>query len=145
MGYRSDVYLKTTTEGWLMIKKLNDSIPEFNEQPLAYSEVSVSSDGNYKIEWTDIKWYDSFKSVQHVNNLLEKFDEQDIPYSFIRFGEDVADVEHRRNYPDDIPWTIECFEPVVDVNDEERYEKYETYYYDPAKVKSEHPDMKGGE
>lgn len=122
MGYRSDVYLKTTTEGWVMIKKLNDSIKDEYEQPLAYSEVSVSSEGNYKIQWLDVKWYDSYKSVQHVNNMLEEFDDQDIPYSFIRIGEETTDVEHRRSYPDDIPPEIECFEPVIDVNDEETYD-----------------------
>lgn len=140
MGYRSLVYLKTVTEGWLMIKKLNDSIENEYEQPLAYSEVSVSSDGNYKIQWTNVKWYDSYKAIQHVNNILEEFDEQDIPYSFIRIGEDITDIEHIRNYPDDMPWSIECFEPVVDITDEETYETSFT-----VTPKSEHPDTKGEE
>lgn len=144
MGYRSNVYLKTVTEGWLMIKKLNNSISKFDEQPLAYSEVHKTSAGNYKITWLDVKWYDTYKSVQHVNSILKEFDEQDIPYSFIRIGEDAMDVVHRRSYPDDMPEEIEYFEPIVDINDEETdYEEYETYYHDPAKVKSEHIE-KGG-
>lgn len=137
MGYRSNVYLKTTTEGWLMIKKFNDSIPEFDEQPLAYSDVHKTSAGNYKITWTYVKWYDSYKSVHNVTSILDEFDDQDIPYSFIRIGEDLADVEHRRSYPDDMPEEIEFFEPIVDIHDEETdyEEKYETYYHDPAKMK----------
>ena len=119
MGYRSQVYLKTTTEGWVIMKKFNDSIENKDHQPLDGAEVNKTESGFYKITFCDVKWYDSYTSVQNFNKVLDMYDEQDIPYSFIRLGEDAEDIEHRRNYPDDIPYEIECFEPVVDVNDED--------------------------
>lgn len=119
MGYRSQVYLKTTTEGWVIMKKFNDSIEDRDYQPLDGAEVNKTESGFYKISFYDIKWYDSYISVQNFNKVLRMYDEQDIPYSFIRLGEDTEDIEHRRNYPDDMPYEIECFEPVIDVNDED--------------------------
>ena len=119
MGYRSQVYLKTTTEGWVIMKKFNDSIDNRDYQPLDGAEVNKTESGFYKISFCDIKWYDSYEQVQNFNKVLHMYDKQDIPYSFIRLGEDTEDIEHKRNYPDDMPYEIECFEPVVDVNDED--------------------------
>ena len=119
MGYRSEVYLKTTTEGWVVMKKYNDSLEKGYDQPLYGAEVNKTESGFYKIEFHGVKWYDSYKSVQHFDHVLQLYEEQDIPYSFVRLGEDTEDVEHKRNYPDDMPYEIECFEPVVDVNDED--------------------------
>lgn len=119
MGYRSHVSMKTTTEGWIVMKKFNDTIENKEHQPLDGAEVNKTESGFYKISFYDVKWYDSYQSVQNFNHVLQLYEEQDIPYSFVRLGEDTEDIEHRRNYPDDIPYEIESFEPVVDVNDED--------------------------
>ena len=119
MGYRSQVYLKTTTEGWVVMKKYNDSLEKGYDQPLYGAEVNKTESGFYKISFHDVKWYDSYKSVQYFNHVLDMYEEQDIPYSFVRLGEDNGDIEHRRNYPDDMPWQIEGFEPITYVNDED--------------------------
>lgn len=119
MGYRSEVYLKTTTEGWLLMKKRNDSIEKGYDQPLYGAEVNKTESGFYKIEFHDVKWYDSYKSVINFNDALSEMEANDIPFSFIRIGEETGDVEHRCNWTDDIPDEIVSFEPVVDVNDEE--------------------------
>ena len=52
-------------------------------------------------------------------NGLDVLNEQGIPYSFIRIGEDVADIEHIVNWTEDIPDEISSFEPVTDVNDDD--------------------------
>lgn len=118
MGYRSQVYLKTTTEGWILMKKMNDSIENPDNKPLQYATVERTKAGFYKITFDDIKWYDSYKQVQNFNRVLVQCGDQDIPYSFIRIGEDTDDVEHRKNWTDDMPDEIGSFEPLIDVNDE---------------------------
>ena len=50
---------------------------------------------------------------------MKELDDNDIPYSFIRIGEEVDDIEFDQNYTEDMPSEIESFEPVVDVNDDE--------------------------
>lgn len=120
MGYRSQVYLKTTTEGYLIIKRRNDSIENTDHRMLRYAErIKKTPSGFYKITFEDIKWYESFEEVKQFMNSLEILGEQDIPYSFIRIGEDSTDIEHKVNYTDDMPYEIETFEPIVDVNDDD--------------------------
>ena len=52
-------------------------------------------------------------------NGLDKLVEQNIPYSFIRIGEDTTDIEHKKNWTEDMPDEISSFEPVTDVNDDD--------------------------
>lgn len=121
MGYRSQVYLKTTTEGYLLLKKLNDSIEKEEAKPLRRAEIKKTPTGFYKISFDDVKWYEgTYEYVDNFMNGLEKLEEQDIPYSFIILGEDVTDIEHKYNWTEDIPDEIANFEPVVDVNDDDR-------------------------
>lgn len=126
MGYRSQVYLKTTTEGYLVIKTFNDSIEIEDEKPLQCATIQRTSKGFYKISFDDVKWYEgTFKDVDNFMKALEMLKAQDIPYSFIRLGEDTTDIVHDSNWTDDMPYELETFEPVVDVNDEE-WSDYET-------------------
>lgn len=121
MGYRSDVYLKTTTEGWLIIKRRNDSIENPEHRILKYADsIKKTPSGFYKITFTDVKWYEGYKDVDYFMKGLEILKAQDIPYSFIRIGETTSDVEHIVNYTeDDMPDEILSFEPVIDVNDDD--------------------------
>ena len=120
MGYRSEVYFKTTTEGWLIIKRRNDSVENPDHRILRYAEeIKKTPSGFYKIWFSDIKWYEGYEEVKQFMEGLDILQEQDIPFSFIRLGEDVTDVEHRINYTDDMPDEIQTFEPVIDVNDED--------------------------
>lgn len=120
MGYRSQVYLKTTTEGYLVLKKLNDSIKKEEEKPLQHADIQKTPTGFYKISFNDIKWYEgSFPDVDNFMEGLEMLTAQDIPYSFIRIGEDMSDIEHKNNWTEDMPDEIANFEPVIDVNDDD--------------------------
>lgn len=126
MGYRSQIALKTTTEGYLIMKQMNDAIETKEDRPLDYMEIQKTTFGFYKISQDDLKWYDSYPDVQNFNKMLEKLEAEDIPYSFIRIGEESDDVEHKMNYTDDMPDEISSFEPIVDINDED----YDSYYKD---------------
>lgn len=121
MGYRSDVYLKTTTEGYLIIKRRNDSIEKPEHRPLQYAEeIKRTPAGFYKIWFCDVKWYEStYEEIKQFMSALDDLVEQGIPYSFIRIGEDPTDVEYKVNWTDDVPDEIQTFEPVIDVNDED--------------------------
>lgn len=119
MGYRSQVYLKTTTEGFLVIKRFNDSIETKEHQPLYGADVNKTESGFYKISFDDVKWYDSFKEVENFMHTLDLLEEQEIPFSYVRLGEETNDIDHRCNWTDDIPDEISSFEPVVDLNDED--------------------------
>lgn len=130
MGYRSQVMLKTTTEGYLLCKKFDDSIEEHEKKPLAGMEIRVCSSGNYKISHDWIKWYeDVFADVANFIEMLTELDNADIPYTFIRIGEDVDDIEIRSNFPVDTPESIYNTTVYRDFNDPE-----DAYYESVKKV-----------
>lgn len=108
-----------------MLKRFNDSLEKGYDQPLYGAEVNKTPAGFYRITFEDIKWYDSYAQIQNFNEALKMFDTQDIPYSFIRLGEDTGDIEHNCNWTDDIPDEISSFEPIVDINDE-NWDEYES-------------------
>ena len=127
MGYRSQVYLKTTTEGFLVIKRFNDSIENKEHRPLYGADVNKTESGFYKISFDDVKWYEgSYPEVDNFMHALDLLEEQEIPFSYVRLGEETNDIEHRCNWTDDIPDEISSFEPVVDLNDEDCWSSYES-------------------
>lgn len=123
MGYRSDVYLKTTTEGYLIMKRFNDSliVEDKSERPLTYATISYTPTGFYRIEYNDVKWYDSYPEVQNFNKALKLLREQDIPYAYIEIGEDPDDITYKCNYSVELetPTEIANFQPIVDVGDDD--------------------------
>lgn len=100
------------------MKRLNDKIEIEENKPLYEMTVEVTPDGFYKISNDHIKWYDSYANVKNFNLALGQIDKQDIPYTFIRIGEDVGDIEIRNNWTEDIPDEINSFEPETEIYDE---------------------------
>ena len=117
MGYRSQVEFKTTTEGYLTLKRFNDKIPHKVERPLYNAEIKKTESGFYKISFDNVKWYDSYIDVQNFIKVMDILDEQDIPYKFIRLGEDIDDIEVRENYTEDMPEQLSEFNPSVEIYD----------------------------
>lgn len=104
----------------MVIKKFNDSIENKEHRPLYGAEVNKTASGFYKISFDDVKWYEgSFPEVDNFMHALSLLEDQDIPFSYIRLGEDTNDIDHKTNWTDDIPDEINSFEPVVDINDED--------------------------
>lgn len=124
MGFRSEVYLKTTSEGFVILKEFNDSIVNKDHRPLAYAEIQKSELGNYKIYYSWVKWYDDYPQIQNFNKVLDIYREKGIPFKHIIINEDNS-TEESGNYDiTDTPSEIEDFYVVMDVSDEESsYEK----------------------
>lgn len=117
MGYRSQVVFKTTTEGYLVFKRFDDSIEDSDSKPLSGAEIYKTSSGFYKIAFDDVKWYDSYASVRKFYEGMDKLEEQDIPYKFIRLGEEIEDIEVKENYTEDMPDELCEFDPEVNIYD----------------------------
>lgn len=120
MSSYSQVYLKTTTEGYIILKQLDNSITKTSDKPLNKAIIQRTASGFYKISFDDIKWYEgTYENVENFMKGLELLKKQDIPYSFIRLGEEVWDIVHEYNWTSDMPSAISSFEPLVDINDED--------------------------
>ena len=136
MSYLSQIALKTTTEGWILLKRFNDKIENPDEKPLNYLTVSKTPTGYYKISHNYIEWDKDDPQVKNFDEVLNQMKIQNIPYSFIRIGEDVADIECRNNWTEDIPHEIGNFEPVTNINDED-WDNYEIIIEDGIDVEYE--------
>lgn len=117
MGYRSQVSLKTTTEGWILIKRLHDKIIPKENGPLSMMNVEKTPTGFYRISNSYIKWYDEYPNVENFNKALDMMTDWDIPFVFIEIGEDVDDIKIRNNWTDDMPDCLEEFDVNREIND----------------------------
>lgn len=117
MGYRSQVALKTTTEGWILMKRMNDKIKYNEDKPLYAMNIGKTPTGYYKIWHDSIKWYDGYANVDNFNKCLDKMAEQNIPFVFIKIGEDVDDIDIRNNWVDTMPDCIEEFDVRTEIVD----------------------------
>lgn len=118
MGYESQIALKTTTEGWVLMRKMNNSIEREEERPLTHLNVERTETGFYKISHDSIKWYEHFTNVKNFNKVLDQMNEQNIPFIFIRIGEDINDIDVRNNWTDEMPDELARFEPQTEIYDE---------------------------
>lgn len=110
MSYRSQIALKTTTEGWILLKRFNDKIENPDERPLRNLTVRKTPTGYYKISHGYIKWYDEDPQVQNFNEALHQMRMQNIPYVFIEIGEDIEDITIQNNWTSDMPKELETFD-----------------------------------
>lgn len=100
MGYRSDVKFITTREGWELIDKTVKRKNPGAEYPFTDGGDPIPLlNGKYVLaEWSDVKWYDGYDTeVTTFMKTLSVLDKKNIPYTFMRFGEDYGDVEERSN------------------------------------------------
>lgn len=99
MGYRSDVKLITTKEGWEKIDKAARKAAGVTDEDTPYLTDSTCwtliCDGKYVLaEWYDIKWYEGYDDeVDAVMRTLGRLDSLNIPYHFLRVGEEYGDVQ----------------------------------------------------
>lgn len=107
MGYRSDIRIATTTRGLEEIYKYCDTHPveypfigaDKNDKNAAMRRPDiVYTDGQRSdvavIGWDFVKWYDEFSNENdNITPALEHLDELEIPWHFMRDGEDMDDRE----------------------------------------------------
>lgn len=104
MGYRSEVRIITTKEGYeklkLYVKEYieNKVKPEERYNLLENCDIEEKDDKMCYLGWNYIKWYDNcFPEVDAIEDGLNKLEEDDISYRFARIGEDYDDIEEK-NY-----------------------------------------------
>ena len=85
MGYRSDVALRFSDH---LVEVVNTARKLDKELDSMLKEAQ-ENDTDYF--WQDVKWYDSYKEVQAVQNFLNLLKDDD--YGMIRVGEESGDVE----------------------------------------------------
>jgi hypothetical protein len=97
MGYRSQVAIAIGSE------KHNDFVAMLKEDDLDGAEV-ITLEDRVVYHFYDVKWYESFHCVSRIREALDKLDEEEGNYEFIRVGEEVGDIEHESIGSHDERW-----------------------------------------
>jgi hypothetical protein len=103
MGYRSDVYLKTTKEGYKKIRQILNENDDGFELFTCPDDMKIETTPNKEyfitMKWEDRKWYDGYEDVDALMDAIDKISDEE-PIHFMRLGESVDDVEERYQEPD---------------------------------------------
>lgn len=101
MGYRSEVRIATTREGYDQMCERVDFLSDGHDTyPLMgmhrVPDFFDEQDGCVVFGWDDIKWYEGLLAdVSNVVDALREIDENGLPYEFCRIGENWDDIEFR--------------------------------------------------
>lgn len=102
MGYRSDIRIVTSKEGFeklreFVIKYLEKEkidIKEFNL--LDYLDVKSEGKNQCYFGWNYVKWYENdYKEVDAIMEGLEYLENNNFSYRYIRIGEDKEDYDEK--------------------------------------------------
>lgn len=100
MSYYSDVKLITTMKGW---KKIQKAVLEADPDSILAGASHVREVGRrfQLVEFNDIKWYEYDRAdVKAFMATVGKLLVEDIPYNYLRMGEDYGDVEESSSWVD---------------------------------------------
>ena len=115
MGYRSEVKIATTREGYDQMCERVDTLSEgLGTSPLMGScrkpDFFEESDGCVVFGWDYIKWYEGLLAdVSNVADALSEIDELWYPFEFCRIGESWDDIEFRASCNNDelaLKWVL---------------------------------------
>lgn len=104
MGYRSDVRIRTTKEGYEVMKNyVKDYISEKgldSNYNLLYSAEITEKTNSITLDWYDLKWYEGIEGYEDVDAIMKSLDElsdKDIDYQYMRIGEENDDIDEKRS------------------------------------------------
>jgi hypothetical protein len=109
MGYRSDVRIRTTKEGYEVMKKFVENYVKEKELKgtdwnLLEHAIKTEMEGIITLDWNYMKWYEGIDGYEDVNAIMKSLDElseRDIDYQYMRIGEEKDDIDERWNINND--------------------------------------------
>lgn len=107
MGYRSDVRIRTTKEGYELMKitvenYIEGRVPEEKRNGYDYNllKAAAITEGSdcVTLDWSCLKWYEGIQGFEDVDAIMKSLDElsdKDIDYQYMRIGEENDDIDER--------------------------------------------------
>lgn len=120
MGYRSEVRIATTREGYERIcRRVDELSARGDDYPLIGTNVSPDffdeAGGCVAFGWDYIKWYDGdLDDVSNVSKALAEIEDDGLPVEFCRVGESWDDIQFEcHNSNDELSLHVE---PVTSID-----------------------------
>lgn len=103
MSYRSDVRIRTTKEGYEVMKNFVENYIKEKELKgigwnLLEHVIKTEMEGIITLDWNDMKWYEGIDGYEDVDAIMKSLDElsdKDIDYQYMRIGEENDDIDER--------------------------------------------------
>lgn len=107
MGYRSDIRIRTTAEGYEVMKKfvekyIEEKVPQEKRNVYDYNllkaAIKTEMSGIITLDWNYMKWYEGemgYEDVTAIMKSLDELSEKDIDYQYMRIGEEIDDIDER--------------------------------------------------
>lgn len=101
MGYRSDVRIITSKNGFEKLKEFIDkylkenSGDEIEDNLLDICDIKQEGKEQIYFGWNCIKWYDEYTDVEAIMKGLECLEEKEYSYRYMIIGENYDDIEER--------------------------------------------------
>lgn len=99
MGYRSDIRIVTSKEGYEKLKEfVTNYLKEHNEDYNLLEECDIRQEGKNQVYfgWNYLKWYEgSYKEVDAIMEGLNYLGENEYSYRYSRIGESYDDYEEQ--------------------------------------------------
>ena len=98
MGYRSDVRIVVTKEGYKKLEKFVNEYIQEQYNILNNKDIEKITEEYHYLGWNHIKWYEGINGYEAINAIMKGLDylaENDFSYRFARIGEDYDDIEER--------------------------------------------------
>lgn len=99
MGYRSDIRIVTSKEGYEKLKEfVTNYLKEHNEDYNLLEECDIRHEGKNQVYfgWNYLKWYEgSYKEVDAIMEGLNYLGENEYSYRYSRIGESYDDYEEQ--------------------------------------------------
>ncbi len=98
MGYRSEIRIITSKEGY---EKLNEFVEQYlkdteEDNLLKECDIKNIGKGQCYFGWNDVKWYENdFKDVDAIMEGLNYLGENEYSYRYMRMGENYEDIEEQ--------------------------------------------------
>lgn len=114
MGYRSEVKIATTREGYERIcRRVDELSAESDAYPLIGTEINPDffdeAGGCVAFGWDHIKWYEGdLEDVSNVSKALAEIEDDGLPVEFCRIGESWDDIQFEcHNFNDELSLHVE--------------------------------------
>jgi hypothetical protein len=96
MGYRSTGAMWFSQQALDAISDEQNKLIQQDIENGSFTHVRETEDGII-LEFESWKWYDSYKDIQEYEAIFNMLQGAEIPYDFVRLGEDPSDVECREH------------------------------------------------
>lgn len=99
MGYRSDIRIVTSKEGFEKLSEfVKNYLKENNEDYNLLEECDIKQEGKKQcyFGWDSVKWYEhDYKDVDAIMEGLSHLGENEYSYRYMRMGESYDDIEEQ--------------------------------------------------